>query len=258
MVRQLHLFQRGETMQNIATKTIREIAVGAPATTRVFEEYKIDYCCHGDTMFDEACRNAGASPDVVSKKIDELLRFDDRGRLSLAALNLTELTDHILDHHHVYTKQEMEQLTPLMEKVARKHGEHYPYLIEMKEVFQNVCDDLGPHMMKEENVLFPYIKRLEENFSNSTAGSPPPFGTVTNPVRMMRMEHDEVGSLLAKMRFLTNDYELPDGACPSFTALYHRLEVLERDLHQHIHLENNVLFPRAVDLEQKLFPPAVR
>ena len=245
-------------MQNITTKTIREIAVGAPATTRVFEKYKIDYCCHGDTIFDEACRNAGVSPDVVSKKIDELLKVDVRGSLSLAALNLTELIDHILDHHHVYTKQEMEQLSPLMEKVAHKHGEHYPYLIEMNRVFQNICDDLGPHMMKEENVLFPYIKRLEENSSNSTRGSLPPFGTVRNPVRMMRMEHDEVGSLLAKMRDLTNDYELPDGACPSFTALYHRLEVLERDLHQHIHLENNVLFPRAVDLEQKILPTALR
>jgi len=245
-------------MQNIATKAIREIAVESPATPRVFEQYKIDYCCHGNTPFDEACRNAGASLDVVGQKIDELLRIGDRGRLSLAALNLTELADHILDQHHVYTKQEMEQLTPLTKKVARKHGEHYPYLIELKEMFKEVCDDLEPHMMKEETVLFPYIKRLEENFSNDMLGSPPPFGTVLNPVRMMRMEHDKVGALLARMRVVTNDYELPDGACPSFTALYHRLEVLERDLHQHIHLENNVLFPRAVDLEQKTFPPAVR
>ena len=245
-------------MQNIATKTIREIAVESPATTRVFEEYKIDYCCHGNTMFDEACRNAGASPDVVEGKIDDILRIDDRGRLSLAALNLTELTDHILDHHHVYTKQEMEQLTPLMEKVARKHGEHYPFLSELKAVFQAVCDDLEPHMMKEETVLFPYIKRLDEDFSNNAFGSPPPFGTALNPIKIMRIEHDEVGSLLAKMRLLTNDYELPDGACPSFTALYHRFEVLERDLHQHIHLENNVLFPRTIDLEEKTFPPAAR
>ena len=245
-------------MQNIATKTVREIAVESPATTRVFEEYKIDYCCHGNTLFDEACRNAGARPDVVEGKIDDLLGVDDRGRVSLAALNLTELTDHILDRHHVYTKQEMEQLTPLMEKVARKHGEHYPYLNELKGVFQTVCDDLEPHMMKEETVLFPYIKMMEEDFYSNTFGSPPPFGTVLNPVRMMRMEHDEVGSLLAKMRLLTNDYELPDDACPSFMALYSRLEVLERDLHQHIHLENNVLFPRAVDLEQKTCPMAVK
>lgn len=244
-------------MQNIATKTIREIAVESPATTRVFEEYKIDYCCHGNTTFDEACRNAGASPDAVEEKIDDLLSIDDREPSSLASMNLNELIDHILAKHHVYTKQEMEQLTPLMDKVARKHGEHYPYLIELKRVFQAVCDDLEPHIMKEETVLFPHIKKLEEDFSQHALGPRPPFGTVLNPVRMMRREHDEVGSLLAKMRFLTTDYDLPDGACPSFQALYHRFAVLERDLHQHIHLENNVLFPRAVELEKKMFPPVV-
>ena len=243
-------------MQNIAVKTVREIAVESPGTTRVFEEFKIDYCCHGNTLFDEACRNAGASPDVVERKIDDLLRIDARGRLSLAALNLTELIEHIIDHHHVYTRQEMEHLTPLMTKVARKHGEHYPYLVGLKEVFQAVCDDLEPHMMREEMILFPYIKQLDEDLSSNTFASPPPFGTINNPVRIMRKEHDEVGALLVKMRFLTNDYELPGDACPSFTALYHRFEVLERDLHQHIHLENNVLFPRAVDLEQKILPLA--
>ena len=132
-------------MQNLAVKTIREIAVESPVTTRVFEEFKIDYCCHGNTLFDEACRNAGASPDVVSQKIDHVLSVNHRPRLSFTAMSPTELVDHILEHHHVYTKQEMEQLTPLMEKVSRKHGEHYPYLDELKEVFKAVCDDLAPH-----------------------------------------------------------------------------------------------------------------
>jgi len=245
-------------MQNIAAKTIREIAVESPATTRVFEEYKIDYCCHGNTPFDEACRNVGASPDLIRQKIDEILAVDDDAKTSFASLTLSELIDHILDKHHSYTKLELEQLTPLVEKVARKHGEHNPSLFELKEVFRQVCDDLGPHMTKEEMVLFPYIKRLEADFSVNILGSLPPFVTVLNPVQMMRTEHDEVGSLLAKMRSLTNDYELPDGACPSFTALYHRLEELERDLHLHIHLENNLLFPRAVELEQKAFASALR
>ena len=245
-------------MQNITTKTIREIAVEEPCTTRVFEQYKIDYCCHGNTPFDDACRNAGVSPDIVSQKIYELLELGTHNGVSLNSLNPTELIDHILDRHHVYAKQEMAQLTPLLEKVTRKHGEHHPNLVEMKAVFQDLCDDLNPHMFKEEAVLFPYIKELEENSLNKMNGSSPPFGTVLNPVRMMRMEHDKVGSLLTKMRSLTKDYELPDEACPSFTALYHRLEELERDLHQHIHLENNLLFPRAVDLEQKVFSSAVR
>jgi regulator of cell morphogenesis and NO signaling len=242
-------------MQNLQSKTVREIALEMPITTRVFEGFKIDYCCHGNTMFDDACRNVGASPDVVMHEIDEALGALGNRELDwLTDATLCELVDYILDKHHLYTKEEIEQLTPLMAKVASRHGEHNPNLFELKTVFQNICDDLGPHMMKEEMVLFPYIRELETNFSKQISGATPPFGTVQNPVRMMRLEHEEVGELLVKMRAVTNDYALPDGACPSFTALYHRLAEFERDLHQHIHLENNLLFPKAVELEQKTFP----
>lgn len=239
-------------MQQFLTKTVREIALEAPRTTRVFEEYKIDYCCHGDTPFSEACQRIGADPQVVMDKIDNILEADnlsDSNRLT--GQSLTDLIDHILSTHHVFTKDEIESLTPLMAKVASRHGDHYGYLLELKSTFQKVCDDLGPHMMKEEMVLFPYIVELERNQALQISGRGPAFGTVANPVRMMKVEHEEVGELLAKMRELTNDYTLPDGACPSFTALYHRLGDFERDLHQHIHLENNLLFPRAIELEEK-------
>ena len=244
-------------MENLQTKTVREIALEMPMTTRVFEEFKIDYCCHGNTLFDEACRNVGANPDAVMQKIDGVLEVSDDKEFDwLADSTLCELIEYILDKHHTYTRQEIEQLTPLMAKVASRHGEHNPYLLELQQVFQKICDDLGPHMMKEEMVLFPYIQELETNLSKQICGSSPPFGTILNPVRMMRMEHEEVGELLSKMRTISNDYTLPDGACPSFTALYHRMAEFERDLHQHIHLENNLLFPRAIELEQKTFPLA--
>lgn len=242
-------------MQNLQTKTVREIALEMPVTTRVFEEYKIDYCCHGNTMFNEACVNVGANPETVMKEIDDVLEaFGDKEFDWVADASLCELIDHILDKHHTYTKEEIEQLTPLMAKVATRHGEHNPYLLELKNLFHQVCNDLGPHMAKEEMVLFPYIRNLERNLSGQIQGTMPPFGTVQNPVRMMRAEHEEVGELLSKMREVSNDYTLPDEACPSFTALYHRLGDLERDLHQHIHLENNLLFPRAIELEQRTFP----
>jgi regulator of cell morphogenesis and NO signaling len=245
-------------MNYLQTKTVREIALEIPLTTRVFEEFKIDYCCHGDTMFDEACRNVGASPEAVIEKIDGVVdAARDNGFEWLTDSTLSELIDYILDKHHVYTKNEIDQLTPLMAKVASRHGEHNPYLLELQRVFQAVCDDLGPHMMKEEMVLFPYIKDLETNLSNEIMASTPPFGTVKNPIRMMRMEHEEVGDLLSQMRLISNDYKLPAEACPSFTALYHRMAEFERDLHQHIHLENNLLFPRAIELEQKTFPLAL-
>lgn len=246
-------------MQNLQTKTVREIALEMPVTTRVFEEFKIDYCCHGNTLFDEACLNVGASPDAVMKKIDDVMDVSKNSEFdSFANMPLTNLIDHILDKHHVYTKDEMRQLTPLMAKVTSRHSEHNPYLFELKELFQAVCDDLEPHMMKEEMVLFPYIQKLDYSYSNKLRASFPPFGTVQHPINMMEIEHEEVGELLSKMRMVSNDYSLPDGACPSFTALYHRLAEFERDLHQHIHLENNVLFPRAIELEQMAFAMMAR
>lgn len=242
-------------MLDLQKKTVREIALEMPATTRVFEAYKIDYCCHGNTMFDDACQSAGAASSEVTKKIEGVIYSSNAQESeSFTTLTLNQLIDHILEKHHAYTESEIHQLTPLMEKVASRHGEHNPYLFELKEIFKDVCDDLGPHMLKEEGVLFPYIRELETNFSLEIQGSTPRFGTVANPVRVMKIEHEKVGDLLSKMRSLSNDYLLPDGACPSFTALYHRFTDLERDIHQHIHLENNLLFPKAIELEQKTFP----
>jgi regulator of cell morphogenesis and NO signaling len=247
-----------QLMFNVQGKTVREIALEMPVTTRVFEEFKIDYCCHGNTQFDEACRNVGATPEDVRQKIDRVLDASgNKEATSFSDLSMSDLVDHILDTHHVYTKAEMGHLTPLMAKVASRHGEHNAYLYELKDLFQELCDDLGPHMMKEEMVLFPYIKDLEHSFSNHLSAAFPPFVTVQHPVQMMSVEHEEVGELLSKMRAATNDYALPPEACPSFTALYHRLNEFERDLHQHIHLENNLLFPRAIEMEQKSFAGTV-
>lgn len=241
-------------MQNLTTKTVREIALEMPVTTRVFEEFKIDYCCGGRKIFAEACQNVGANPEIVLEKINKVLAAGDDGELDwLTTATLCELIDYIEEKHHTFTKHELEHLPPLMEKVARVHGEHHPELLELKDSFQVLCDDLSPHLMKEERVLFPYIRDLEFKHTKGLALSFPPFGTVNHPVRMMMEEHDRDGGILRKMREISNDYTLPEGACPSFTGLYHRLAELERDLHQHIHLENNLLFPKAVELEEKCF-----
>lgn len=241
-------------MQDLHLRTVRDIALEMPVTTRIFEEYKIDYCCHGDALFNDACRKAGASPVEVIQKISHVLHERDADHHEhLGHFKLSELIDHIVDKHHAYTWAEIEALTPLMAKVAAKHGDHNPNLVFIKDAFKQICDDLGPHMLKEEQVLFPYIKQIESSVSGAAAVIAPPFGTVANPVRMMRMEHEEVGELLARMSTLSNRYTVPTDACPSFTALYHRLAALEVDLHRHIHLENNLLFPQAVELEQMAF-----
>lgn len=239
-------------MQNLTTKTVREIALEMPATTRVFEEFKIDYCCGGRKMFLEACRNVGADPEAVLQKIDDVAQTANASEFDwLKTSGVTELIGHILDKHHVYTKEELAQLAPLMEKVFNRHGEYHPELAFLKDVFNSLHDDLIEHMQKEEIILFPYILDLENTFKHGLTAAFPPFGTVKNPVRMMMAEHDTAGELLRNMREITNEYALPEGACPSYTALYHRLADLERDLHQHIHLENNLLFPKAIELEER-------
>lgn len=244
--------------QDFHTKTVREIALAMPITTRVFEEYKIDYCCHGHTNFDEACLNAGASPDTVIEKIDGVIsKLGNRELDWLGTAALTEVIDYIIDKHHIYTRDELAQLSGLANKVATRHGDHLDSLLELRDTFQELCDELEPHMMKEERVLFPYIEEMESRRDKGLPPAYPPFATVQNPVGMMTIEHEQAGELLVKMRELTDDYTVPEWACPSFTALYHRLAALEADLHQHIHLENNLLFPKAIEMEQDLFASEV-
>jgi regulator of cell morphogenesis and NO signaling len=137
-----------------------------------------------------------------------------------------------------------------MDKVARVHGDNHPELLELKTAFDELSADLMPHMMKEETILFPYIDRMARNAARGLLPPIPPFGTVQHPVRMMMAEHDVAGEILRKMRQLSNDFTTPPDACPSFTGLYFRLADLERDLHEHIHLENNILFPKAVRMEE--------
>lgn len=244
-------------MQTYETKTVREIALDMPVTTRVFEEFKIDYCCHGDRPFNEACASAGTEPGLVIEKIETMLASAAKSEpAGFSNWKLRDLADHIVAIHHTFTRDEMEQLTPLMAKVARKHGEHHEYLVRMELVFQKLCEELWPHLQKEETVLFPYIEQLEHSSEKGTQIAFPPFGTVGNPIRMMMKEHENAGELLAELRELSRDYTLPEGACPSFTALYHRLKAFEIDLHQHIHLENNLLFPRALKLEESMLSSA--
>lgn len=240
-------------MTNLFGKSVRDIAVETPASTRVFEEFKIDYCCHGEIDFAEACERAGIAPDIVKQKIEDIVCASTNDDSSQTAeMTLTELVNYILDKHHSYTYREMAQLTPLMEKVVARHGDHHAFLLDLKDSFAAVCSDLEQHMRKEEMVLFPYIADIDYRHSMNLSVSLPPFGTIRHPIAMMQREHEETGELLAKMREITDDYKLPEGACPSFMALYDRLQAFERDLHQHIHLENNVLFPRADELETKV------
>lgn len=241
-------------MENLSTKTVREIAIEMPITTRIFENHKIDYCCGGKRSLEDACRIAGANTATVTSDINRILKNAESLDFEwLRETTLTHLIDYILEKHHVFTKDEVLHLAPLMAKVAGKHGENHPELSKIEHIFGQICSDLQPHMMKEEEILFPYVKNLEKAVLNQSIPSLSCFGSVENPIRVMMNEHDTVGDLLREMRKVSVDYKVPEGACPSYTALFNRLEAFERDLHQHIHLENNLLFPKAVELEEKLY-----
>ncbi|HVE60053.1 MAG TPA: iron-sulfur cluster repair di-iron protein [Pyrinomonadaceae bacterium] len=241
-------------MNNLTTKTVREIALEMPLTTRVFEDHKIDFCCGGNRLFLEACKTAGADAESVLKEISVYLESPVETELDwVKTADLSKLIGYIVEKHHVYTRDEIKNLMPLMVKVAGKHGEHHTELYELERLFGVLCSDLAPHLLKEEQVLFPYIKELE-NFKIKNGKVPVScFGTVKNPVGMMLREHDTAGEILRSMREVSHDYRVPEGACPSYAALLTRLEAFEKDLHQHIHLENNVLFPKAVELENEIF-----
>jgi regulator of cell morphogenesis and NO signaling len=235
-----------------STTTVREVAVQIPESTRLFETLKIDYCCGGNQPLTDACEAAGVEVDNVIAMLTALSRTDTTGKdtLDFQQLSPTELINHILETHHVFTKSEMDRLTALIAKVSTVHSANHPELFKVANLFQQLCEDLRPHMFKEEQVLFPYIVALEAARTNHGHHPFAPFGTVNNPVRMMMMEHETAGSILHELRALTSDYKPPADACTSYETLYRVMDEFEKDLYQHIHLENNLLFPKSIELER--------
>ncbi|HYW72392.1 MAG TPA: iron-sulfur cluster repair di-iron protein [Pyrinomonadaceae bacterium] len=234
-----------------STTTVREVAAAMPQSTRIFEKFKIDYCCGGATPLVEACANAGVDFEELERMIEEAATAGQQGQATndFQQTTLPELIDHIVTTHHCFTRDEMARLQPLFDKVVSVHGENHPELRQANTLFKQLCADLTPHMFKEEQILFPYIVQLAKAASHKMPAPLAPFGTVNNPVRMMMMEHDLAGEIVRELRATTNDYTVPPDVCISYKTLYEALAAFEQDLHQHIHLENNILFPRAIKTE---------
>ena len=184
--------------------------------------------------------------------LGEVTESEDTGAVDFQNASLPKLITHILDTHHVFTKSEMERLQSLIDKVIGAHGANHPELLRLGELWRTLCADLKPHMFKEEQILFPYMIAMAQAVEHKWATPFAPFGTVNNPIRMMMREHDTAGEIVRELRALTSDYKAPADACISYQTLYQALENFERDLHQHIHLENNILFPNALAMESAL------
>lgn len=235
-------------------QSVRDLALEIPGATRIFEKMGIDYCCGGAASLENACASAGImTADVVRALLEANAHQSLPGDFKdWQSASLSELINHILEKHHVFTKQELLRLEALVAKVCSAHGDRHSELLSLQELFKSLSEDLAPHMMKEERVLFPHIMRMEAALKNHERLPVPPFMTVRNPVRMMSLEHDNAGELLRQMRRVSADYTVPADGCVSYGALYQALQEFEEDLHRHIFLENSVLFPRAVEMEAKL------
>ena len=237
-------------------RTIGEIAAEMPISIRIFEAWKIDYCCGGKRPLAEACAAIGRSVEDFAAALDDAVALPDTSRKKWSGEPLSSVSRHVIDTYHRYTREELATFTPLAAKVFSVHGERRPELAEVVTLIRALAADMLPHMLKEEQVLFPYVVQLEDS---AAAGRTPPtpfFGTVKNPVRMMMLEHDRVGELLVTLRLVTDDYTPPESACFSYRELYRRLAEFERLTHEHIHIENNIYFPRAVSLEDRAGSPA--
>lgn len=237
------------------TKTVREYALEIPAATRIFEKLGIDYCCGGGKSLADACAKAGVSVDEVLDSLVTNARSDETfGDEKWDTSSQAELIAHIVEKHHAFTRKELERLEALLTKVCGVHGQNHPELFHIHDQFGKLRGELEPHMLKEERVLFPYIIRMEEAAMSNQLPPVPPFGTVRNPVRVMMAEHDAAEYILGRMREASADYTPPADGCISYKTLYSALAALEVDLHQHLHLENNILFPRAVEQEDAARP----
>ena len=230
-------------------QTVGEIAAGFPASVRVFERHHIDFCCGGGIALADACRARGLDPEEVLQQVQQAGRTETGASVDWETAPLGQLIDYIVGRHHQYLKAQLPRLRMLMTKVLNAHGErHGDFLRPLSTCLQHLKEDLDDHLMKEETVVFPVLRRLD-----SPAAHPGFDRSATRvPIEVLIGEHDSAGEALAEMRRLTSGYQAPEDACNTFRTLYVELEGLDKDLRQHVHLENNVLFPRALGAHRRI------
>lgn len=235
-----------ETLGQIAAKDLRK--------AQIFKKHGLDFCCGGKKTVKEACAEKGLDVATVEQELQQADKVPSSRPLPYNEWNLDFLADYIINTHHTYIRKNLPDIKTYANKVMRVHGDHHPELAKVNQLVEAVNAELTAHMHKEEQILFPYIKQLVSAKTHSQQFQRSPFGTVRNPINMMEMEHESVGNNLDGLRECTNNYSLPEDACASYSLLYRMLEEFEEDLHLHIHLENNILFPKALKLEKSLQP----
>lgn len=236
-------------------QTVAEIVLRYPRLRARLEQLGIDYCCGGRKPLADAVEDAGLDLKTSLLKLEQSLLQKQVAtpETDWTAVPLTVLADHILDTHHVFTKTQLARVDTLLAKVQNAHrNRHGAMLDSLRSAFDPLRAELEAHLMKEEQILFPAIKGIDGFLSGRNDRPVVHCGSVAHPIHQMEHEHDGAGAILVNMRWITDNYRLPDDACETFKALYEGLGALEADLHEHIHLENNILFPASVSQEQRM------
>ena len=234
-------------MENITTQTLASIVSNSSSSVPVLEKYSLDFCCNGKRTLEEACIAKGLPVNEIAAELELQMQPRTLNQLPFEEMSAEQMISYILIHHHFYVKQSMPQIIFHVEKVANKHGERFPYMVEVLQLFREIEEEMTSHMQKEEVILFPRIKQLESLFLEGQLNEAA-RNSVVGPISVMMAEHDHAGSILYQIRELTNNYTAPEGACTTFKVSLTELKEFEEDLHKHVHLENNHLFIKAMNM----------
>lgn len=237
----------GETLSD---RNVGEIVAEDYRTARVFERHGIDYCCGGKISIADACRMAGVKLDELAVELEAATAAEPDRSQDYAAWDLPFLTDYIVTVHHGYLHRNLGAITANAQKIAQVHGSHHPEVIEIAQLFTTLADELEAHLKEEEELFFPALKRLDAAGKAGHTPEPEDWETIRKFLRTLGAEHDQAGDAIHRIRALAANYRVPEDVCPTFRATYLTLNEFEEDLHKHVHLENNVLFPRAEKLIQ--------
>ncbi|MFN8431538.1 MAG: iron-sulfur cluster repair di-iron protein [Spirosomataceae bacterium] len=244
-------------MELISELKVGQIVRKNPKAADVFNEYGIDYCCGGNVMLSEVCEKQEINFEEISQKIEKTFEEKQPSSLDFDQFELDFLADYVTNVHHNYLYKNLPEIRFYVEKVFNKHGERFDYLPELHDLYLALEGDLLGHLPKEENILFPYIKKMINELKLKEKSEKPFFGTIQNPISVMHAEHDEAGEILHRLRKITNNYTAPENACNSHLVMISKLKEMDADLVQHIHIENNILFPKVVLLEEEYFKNAI-
>lgn len=239
-------------MESLNDKTVGQIVAEDYRTAQVFKDHKIDFCCNGGRSLEEVAQEKKLDAKSLLSEIEEVKQAETSGGNDYESWPLDLLSDYIVKTHHRRAEKQIQVLKPYIDKICRVHGGRHPELLEIKELFDGVSGEMSAHMKKEELILFPFIKKIVKAEENNEKLEANPSKTVENPVNMMMHEHDDQGEVFRKIAELSNDYTPPSDGCNTYKVTLGLMSDFENDLHKHIHLENNILFPKAVSLEKEL------